>query len=136
MRKALLRHLSLILDGFAGKHAREDVKLGDDLAAHVAKLEMSLGLEWRLQHSLLMAIPAMTQVDLLILTRDARVQHNCIVLQYLVQHNIARHHALLIRTPNWPPIVSLRYSCKPKLGAESEQKTEDWTLVTPVLPCR
>lgn len=63
MRKALLRHLSVILDGFAGKHAREDAKLGDDLAAHVAKLEVSLGLEWRLQHSLLMAIPAMAQVE-------------------------------------------------------------------------
>ena len=63
MRKALLRHLSVILGGFAGKNAREDAKLGDDLAANVAKLEMSLGLDWRLQHSLLMAVPAMAQVE-------------------------------------------------------------------------
>ena len=63
MRKALLRHLSVILGCFAGKNAREDAKLGDDLAANVAKLEMSLGLDWRLQHSLLMAIPAMAQVE-------------------------------------------------------------------------
>ena len=66
MRNALLRHLSLILDGFAGKSAREDAKLGDDLAAHVARLEASLGLDWRLQHSLLMAIPAMAQVKILV----------------------------------------------------------------------
>ena len=80
--KALLRHLSVSLDGFAGKHAREDAKLGDDLAAHVAKLEMSLGLEWRLQHSLLMAIPTMAQVDILTLTCDARILHICVIWQY------------------------------------------------------
>ena len=91
MRCALLRHLWLFLDGFAGRTAREDSKLGDDLAAHVSKLEASLGLEWRLQQSLLMAIPAMAQVEVLILTSDTRVQHNCSISQYLVQQDIATY---------------------------------------------
>ena len=125
MRKALLRHLSVILGGFAGKNAREDAKLGDDLTANVAKLEMSLGLDWRLQHSLLMAIPAMAQVEFSfspVMPKSSTIASSCSTWYSTTLQGIMRYS---YAPQKWAPIVSLRCSCRPKLGAESERKTED-----------
>lgn len=66
MRKALLRGLAVFVEGIAGKSAREDAKLGADLAGHVVTVEASLGLDWRLQQSLLLALPPLSQVSLYI----------------------------------------------------------------------
>ena len=62
MRKATLGNLAAFVEGIAGKSARDDAKLGAELAAHVASLEASLGLDWRSQHSLLLTIPPLAQV--------------------------------------------------------------------------
>ena len=114
MRKALLRHLSVTLDGFAGKIAREDAKLGDDLAAHVAKLEMSLGLEWRLQQSLLRAVPAMAQVEIRCLAHDARVQQTALTCSIWCSRTLQgiRHN---LYTLKGAPELSLQHSHIPGL---------------------
>lgn len=62
MRKAMLGNLAAFVEGIAGKSARDDVKLGAELAAQVASLEASLGLDWRSQQSLLLAISPLAQV--------------------------------------------------------------------------
>lgn len=62
VRKAMLLGLAAFMEGIAGKSARDDVKLGAELIGHIVSLEASLGLDWRAQQSLLLAIPALTQV--------------------------------------------------------------------------
>ena len=62
MHKAMLGNLAAFVEGIAGKSARDDVKLGAELAAQVASLEASLGLDWRSQQSLLLAISPLAQV--------------------------------------------------------------------------
>jgi hypothetical protein len=62
VRKAMLGNLAAFVEGIAGKSARDDAKLGAELAAQVTSLEASLGLDWRSQHSLLLAIPPLAQV--------------------------------------------------------------------------
>lgn len=58
----MLQNLAPFMEGIAGKSARDDVKLGAELAGHVNTLEASLGLDWRLQQRLLLAMPALSQV--------------------------------------------------------------------------
>ena len=58
----MLRSLPTFMDGVAGKSARDDAKLGAELAGHIVSLEASLGLDWRAQQSLLLAMPALSQV--------------------------------------------------------------------------
>ena len=62
VRRALLHNLAAFMEGIAGRSARDDAKLSAELAGHVASLEASLGLDWRAQQSLLLAIPALSQV--------------------------------------------------------------------------
>ena len=62
VRKAMLGNLAAFVEGIAGKSAKDDAKLGAELAAQVASLEASLGFDWRSQHSLLLAIPPLAQV--------------------------------------------------------------------------
>ena len=62
VRRALLHNLAAFMEGIAGKSARDDAKLGAELAGHMVSLEASLGLDWRAQQSLLLTMPALSQV--------------------------------------------------------------------------
>ena len=60
----MLQSLPTFMEGIAGKSARDDAKLGVELAGHIISLEASLGLDWRAQQSLLLAMPALAQVPI------------------------------------------------------------------------
>jgi hypothetical protein len=62
VRKAMLSNMAAFVEGIAGKSARDDAKLGAELAAQLESLEATLGLDWRSQQGLLLAIPPLAQV--------------------------------------------------------------------------
>ena len=100
VRRAMLRSLAAFMAGIAGMSARDDAKLGAELASHIVSLEASLGLDWRAHQGLLLAVPALTQVALshYHLLRDPNCEHvpRCfcchffVLLPYAALYRVAR----------------------------------------------